>query len=284
MDRLPTSREFRQACDASSDVRSEPAAGAERGGIASAATDIAPGRVDLWLIAPSFQPCPAAVEAVLDDAGRSRASAHGDPGKAAWDRRKQAALRHILGAYLRRAPADICFVHGPQGKPALVGCANLEFNISHSRGYTVIAVTRNGPLGVDLEHIRARARDQLALSILGPLAAARYLSLAPRQRSLAFSYAWSEREAFAKLLGCGIGDGWHRVRAAFMSSELMTPHTRLATRQVGGCVFHYLDIVPAFALVLGSAQAISSIRILRLCDLRHFLVLDEWAIPAHQPA
>lgn len=240
---------------------------------------MSPGRVDLWLVAPSFQPCHIAVEAVLDEAGRRRAMEYGDPRRAAWERRKQAALRHILSAYLGRAPADICFVNGPQGKPMLVDGANLEFNISHSRDHTVIAVTRNGSLGVDLEHIRARARDQLALSILGPRAAARYFSLSTHERSHAFSYAWSEREALGKLLGCGIGDGWHRVRAAFMSSTLMTPNATLATRRVDGCFFHYLEILPAFALVLCSALAISSIRIHDLCDLSHFLVIDERATP-----
>ena len=52
-------------------------------------------------------------------------------------------LRRLLGAYLHRAPKDIRFALGPQGKPYLDddGC-NLQFNVSHSGDVGMLAFSR----------------------------------------------------------------------------------------------------------------------------------------------
>lgn len=201
-----------------------------------------------------------------------------DPDKAAWYARKQSALRRVLGAYLRCRPADVRFTHGLHGKPALADDARLEFNVSHSRGHTVIAVTGDGPVGIDIEYIRKRPRDELALSILGPAAASKYIALDEPQRSRAFSYAWSEREALGKLLGQGVGDGWDRIRAAFIASDFFMSQCTVARRNVDGYAFYYLDILPSFSLVICSALAYSSIRVHYLHDLSNVSVLHEWMV------
>src|SRR5215207_2583632 len=52
-------------------------------------------------------------------------------------------LRIILGRYLDRRPADLRFTTTGNGKPALVD-RELHFNLSHSGGMAVFAVTRRG--------------------------------------------------------------------------------------------------------------------------------------------
>jgi 4'-phosphopantetheinyl transferase len=66
-------------------------------------------------------------------------------------------LRTILGSYLQRDPAQIEFVYGPYGKPALKpvqGHKTLEFNLSHSKDLAVYAFNLNCKLGVDVEYIK----------------------------------------------------------------------------------------------------------------------------------
>ncbi|MBV8883220.1 MAG: hypothetical protein JO235_04370, partial [Chroococcidiopsidaceae cyanobacterium CP_BM_RX_35] len=65
-------------------------------------------------------------------------------------------LRAILGRYLSVEPSQIQFHYGPRGKPALsLACGGswLRFNLSHSQGLAVYAVTRDREIGIDIEHI-----------------------------------------------------------------------------------------------------------------------------------
>jgi len=66
-------------------------------------------------------------------------------------------LRTILGCYLGIEPSRLQFCYGSRDKPALVetsGGGTLRFNLSHSQGLALYAVTRNREIGVDLERIR----------------------------------------------------------------------------------------------------------------------------------
>ena len=57
-------------------------------------------------------------------------------------------LRTLLGCYLNRAPVQVRFTSGPQGKPMLASSAqDLHFNISHSHNLVLLAFTRCGPVG-----------------------------------------------------------------------------------------------------------------------------------------
>jgi len=55
--------------------------------------------------------------------------------------RRRAALRHLLAGYAGREPHALVFAQGAHGKPALPA-TGLEFSLSHSGGYAVLAVTR----------------------------------------------------------------------------------------------------------------------------------------------
>src|SRR5215831_9276972 len=61
-------------------------------------------------------------------------------------------LRVLLGRYLQCDPQHVRFVYGPHGKPELasdVGGIGLRFNVSHSHGLALYAVTRHREIGVD---------------------------------------------------------------------------------------------------------------------------------------
>src|SRR5262245_25568192 len=64
-------------------------------------------------------------------------------------------LRRLLGAYLDVDPRDVRFAIGPAGKPELRSPnAPLHFNITHSRGLGLFAITERSPVGVDVECLR----------------------------------------------------------------------------------------------------------------------------------
>ena len=79
----------------------------------------------------------------------------------------RSTLRTILGQYLNTAPARLIFSYGTHGKPEVVSEHNdraLQFNVSHSGDFCLIAITRVGAVGVDIERIRWEA-DLMSVAV-----------------------------------------------------------------------------------------------------------------------
>jgi 4'-phosphopantetheinyl transferase len=115
-------------------------------------------------------------------------------------------LREILSGYVGVAPASLTFTSGPSGKPALVEPRTcLRFNLSHSGGLALVAVTLGREVGVDLEaHRPLPELDALAESCFS-LVERRALAAVPEaQRLESFFDGWARKEAFLKLLGDGL--------------------------------------------------------------------------------
>ena len=61
-------------------------------------------------------------------------------------------LRVLLASYLGNSPAELCFAYSAQGKPALAfPSSGLEFNLSHSNGNFLAAITSSRKIGADIE-------------------------------------------------------------------------------------------------------------------------------------
>ena len=171
---------------------------------------------DVWCVrTEGIVPTPALLTSLSDEeAARAARFA------LAADRRSyelcHAALRWILGQRLGEAPARLRFVTGPWGKPALdrpFAASGIEFNLSHTAGLGLIAVTRGRCVGVDVEAVRP-VHEMLGV-------AARVLCMADRetlaalsvdQRPEAFWTLWTANEACLKALGLGLGAGYHPIR------------------------------------------------------------------------
>src|SRR5438128_2285664 len=70
---------------------------------------------------------------------------------------RRGLLRRILGRYLNLDPAQLSFTYEARGKPSLAGTVDaptIHFNLSHSEGLALFAVTRSAPFGIDLERVR----------------------------------------------------------------------------------------------------------------------------------
>ena len=115
-------------------------------------------------------------------------------------------LRSILADYAGMPAAALRFRTGRYGKLHLHsrGSNRVHFNISHSRDRLLIAVSRSGPVGVDVEHLRPIDSAWLARNWFSP-SEKREWSRLPRARRLdSFFHAWTCKEAFLKATGLGM--------------------------------------------------------------------------------
>jgi 4'-phosphopantetheinyl transferase len=116
-------------------------------------------------------------------------------------------LRAILASYVGGDPGTLRFELGVQGKPALVE-HELEFSFSRSGPVVLVAVSRDRPLGVDVERVKpGRAVDRIARHKFAPAENAALARLDRRDRRTAFHRCWTGKEAYAKGLGAGLSMG-----------------------------------------------------------------------------
>ena len=120
----------------------------------------------------------------------------------------RAALRAVLGRELGCENRELAFGSEQHGKPfALLGGerAPIDFNISHSGVHGVIALSREGRVGVDVEERRSRdSLPGLVGSVFGPREQMVLAGLEGRRWLEAFLRFWTIKEALAKAWGTGL--------------------------------------------------------------------------------
>jgi|SRR5579862_4153432 len=117
-------------------------------------------------------------------------------------------LRDVLGRYLRRPPQTIRFVYGPRGKPALSNNSlhhSICFNLSHSHGLSVLGITREREIGIDIELIRPEiAGEDIAKRYFSRREVEELNKLPPELRTEGFFHCWTRKEAYVKARGDGL--------------------------------------------------------------------------------
>lgn len=113
-------------------------------------------------------------------------------------------MRHLLGAYCESDPAGLEFAAGEFGKPSLVS-KQVSFNLSHSHGRALLAVSVGREVGVDIERENARTD---ALGIASSYFHGSELDAirdAPADlRTVTFFRFWAAKEAVIKAQGSGL--------------------------------------------------------------------------------
>lgn len=109
-------------------------------------------------------------------------------------------IERACGGQWRR----VDFTRDERGKPRLDG-APITFSLSHAPGLALIAIAREGAIGVDIERMRTvriavARRDRIRAAGAGTC-----LEPLPDADDASFLQAWVRLEAFAKAEGCGIG-------------------------------------------------------------------------------
>jgi 4'-phosphopantetheinyl transferase len=222
----------------------------------------APRTADLWRI-PA--PVPDAISGADQGADPRRLLsateiARADAFRFAADRARfvafRAALREILGRYLNEPPERIELIAGPYGKPHLSGDA-VHFNLAHSGAQAVLAVSRHGPIGVDIEKTAsARHADRLARGVLSPSECAVWAALPAAARGAAFLRAWTCKEAYAKATGEGLSLALTRITVALDGpTRLIEVEGRTDEEQ--RWTIHALDVGPVAAGALACVPSMA---------------------------
>lgn len=163
--------------------------------------------VDVWRVRPPAAVTgPHARQQMLDAAELARAARFQNAEARARFVTARAALRLILAGYSGDSPENLSFSDGAHGKPELIGshADKLHFNVSHSAGLIIIAVTTGNPLGVDVEFVDPDV-DWVALSrkICTERERARLAALPDDEGRAGFFRCWTRKEAYVKARGDG---------------------------------------------------------------------------------
>ncbi len=115
-------------------------------------------------------------------------------------------LRTILGRYLNMEPSQVRFSYGFYGKPFLAGEGGdaFRFNLSHSYGFALYAISRGGELGIDFEYVRPESVDERLAERFSPREIAALRQLPANARQEAFFACWTRKEAYLKARGEGL--------------------------------------------------------------------------------
>ena len=153
--------------------------------------------------------------AALTDEELARARGMSAPAAAASFLASQLAVREVLSAHMSIPARSIEIVRGAHGKPMLDGASReLEFNVSHSGDWGLLAVSRVD-VGVDVEQVRPRR--------IHPRFEQRFLTRAEREllrerrgtdEDAAFFVVWSRKEAYLKATGFGLAAPFSKVDSA----------------------------------------------------------------------
>ncbi|MEM5426619.1 MULTISPECIES: 4'-phosphopantetheinyl transferase family protein [Paraburkholderia] len=129
-------------------------------------------------------------------------------------------LRQLLAERTDSEASELRFERDTGGRPRLDKSmqsgfgGQLDFNVSHSEQYALIAIGRRRRVGVDIEFARKDINwRKLASAVFAPRDEAQVTALPMYRRTDAFYDVWTAKEAVLKALGVGIGGGmtWFSV-------------------------------------------------------------------------
>lgn len=145
------------------------------------------------------------------------------------DRRRflmsHAGMRMILSQYLRAEPQQLRFSYTGYGKPFLGlqnDDASVQFSLSHSHQYALLAVARGRQVGVDIEYCSNFLIEKLLLAeseICSTDELQELRSLPANSRRQAFLNLWTRKEAVAKAIGYGLSLPFKALRVSFVSNQ-----------------------------------------------------------------
>lgn len=117
-------------------------------------------------------------------------------------------LRQILNRYIHIAAREIRFFTGFHGKPQLNVSpekTDLQFNLSHTHGLALYAVSRKHDIGIDVEYLgRACSPLKIARRFFTPGEAEIIAGLPEKIGRRAFFTCWTRKEAILKAKGVGL--------------------------------------------------------------------------------
>lgn len=198
------------------------------------------GAVSLWQTRLPTEPCAEDARLLRPDE-LQRAARFAFARDVARFMAARAFLRRVLGERLDADPASLVFAYGRHGRPRLAG-PGPDFNLSHAEDLVVLAVSPDGPVGIDVEAVRnVEDRDALARQVMDVAELAAFSALPEAKRDGAFFRLWTRKEAMLKAAGTGLS---RDPRTLYVGVGADVPPPRSAARLVD------LSAPPGFAMAL----------------------------------
>ena len=173
------------------------------------------------------------------------------------DRRRfvcaRGVLRNLLADYQDDDPAMLTFRYGSHGKPELdMGCGRpIAFNVSHSGELALLAFSRRGDVGVDVEQFRYMSdRDDIACRFFARGEVARLRALPLVEHEAAFFRCWTRKEAYVKAVGDGLARPLDAFEVTFASDEPGRLTIRADERESRRWALRGLEVAPRYAAAL----------------------------------
>lgn len=118
----------------------------------------------------------------------------------------RALLRTVLGDALSIPPEEVRFAKSNKGKPFLdhPEAGPLSFNLSHCAGMAVLAVTRHGQVGIDVESTTRTAPLSIANHYFTVQETKALMDCAEASRNERFFDLWTLKESYIKATGQGL--------------------------------------------------------------------------------
>jgi 4'-phosphopantetheinyl transferase len=167
------------------------------------------GEIHVWRVSlAQTESCLQSLQQTLSTDERAKADRFRFPKDRSQFIVSRGALRAILSRYLNISSHILRFDYNPYGKPSLIvaqGGNTLRFNLSHSRGMALIAITKNRDIGVDIEGINPNFSClEIAEKFFSPLENSVLRSLPEHLQPTAFFTCWTRKEAYIKAVGKGL--------------------------------------------------------------------------------
>lgn len=168
---------------------------------------------------------------------------------AAWTSR-----REILARYLGCSARDVPLERAEDGRPVLrTNGLTLEHSMAHSGDWMMLAVSRLGSVGLDLEQVdRSVDGVRLAARFFAREDAVAIAGLPSAERAEAFFRAWTEKEAYLKGIGGGVPS---RLRSVCVRLD-----ARAGNRAVGDWTLHSVPAPTGYVACLAVQAADVRIR------------------------
>jgi len=145
----------------------------------------------------------------------------------------RALVRYVLSRYVPLAPQGWRFGTTAYGRPIILnadpGVQDLSFNISHSGQVVVLALTRTGPVGIDVEAIGRPPAMAIADSYFSARELRQLRAVPAHEQGHRFLEFWTLKESYIKARGMGLSlplqkigfelDDDHRLQT-FIDSDL----------------------------------------------------------------
>jgi 4'-phosphopantetheinyl transferase len=174
------------------------------------------------------------------------------------DARARAVRRH-LSEILGCGEGDIAIRRESMGKPVLTAPRDdIWFGTAGRDGLLVIALSRRGPVGVDVETLaHCRDGETIARTLFAPAESEGFARLPPAGRPLAFARLWTGKEAVLKATGRGVADGVARPDLAAAILPNHPPRSTMTVEMDGAShtLVWYTTFVDDAVVVIARAQS-----------------------------